>query len=106
MELPPLIQIALKEKLWRQKSVRDLKEAVTSGGLDKEFSDQALWSVEEFEYADEGPHHGGLGVTPTGSLDPFSGTGKCFGEKCTAETVNDFLKSVGSIQNALLFPIH
>jgi hypothetical protein len=105
MNLPPLIQIAIEEKLWSCESPQKLKDKIVSEGLDKECSRQARWSMETFEYADfqEGTSTG-FGVTPTGSLNPFSVVGKCSGESCLAQSTNDFIKTVGLYTEFSILP--
>jgi|GEM_PF-4633322 len=81
MDLPPLIQIAIREKLWDSESPRDLKDSLLRQGLNEELARQAKWSIDEFEYADTNQtSQGRFAVTPSGSLNPFSTVGKCFGE--------------------------
>ncbi len=105
MDLPPLIQIAIREKLWDSKSPRDLKDSLLTQGLNEELARQAKWSIDEFEYADTNQtSQGRFAVTPSGSLNPFSTVGKCFGEKCTLETTNDFIKSVGLYSECSALP--
>ncbi len=95
MDLPPIIKIALEERLWETNNPQDLKKRLILEGLDKEFSNQADWSISEFRYFDEPDNNAGFVVTPSGSLNPFSTVAKCFAESCTVEATDDFIKSVG-----------
>src|SRR5258705_3987822 len=104
MNLPPLIQIAIEEQLWNCRSPRQLREIMVAQGLGDEFSRQARWSIDEFDYAESGGTPDGFAVTPAGSLNPFSTVGKCLGEKCTAETTNDFIKTVGLYTEFTVLP--
>jgi hypothetical protein len=95
MDLPPLIKIAIEERLWESQSPQALKDKLIREGLDSEFSAQADWTIAQFPYVGEPDSDAGFVVIPSGSLNPFSPVAKCFAESCTAEATDDFIKSVG-----------
>lgn len=103
MTLPPVMQIIFDEELWSAASSQALKQKLMKGGLYKELARQGRWSLEEYEYVDASRRStsGGVangtvfGVTPSGTLNPFSPVGKCFSQGCVEAITDEFIKTVG-----------
>jgi len=106
MEIPPVIKIALEERLGSYRSARELREAMISADLETELTNQSEWTRDHFEYVDsvdatETTH---FTIAPSGALNPFSYVAKCVGESCTVKSVGQFVKAVGLYSETAVIP--
>lgn len=97
MELPPVLQIAISEELWKFGSPHQLARSIKADGLGGELHRQALWSQSNFEYDSIAARDlpSGFLVAPSVSLNPFSPAAKCSNPQCRAVATEDFVKTVG-----------
>lgn len=98
LDLPPVLQIATEEQLWRFSTPSELAKHLRRRGVLTELRRQSLWTRKHYLYDDDPDFHdipgGDFVITPTGSLNPFSPVAKCNDHGCRAKNAEDFLRSI------------
>lgn len=92
MNLPPVVQVILRERLYDAQSLSDLDTRLNRG-LGKELERQAAWTASHFKY----PSNLGADVfatTPLASLNPLSTFPRCTHDVCAAERIDTFARMV------------
>lgn len=103
--IPPVLKLALDASLHRHRTVESFCEELKTSGLEEEFKRQALWTITNYEYTPKRhvPETSlGFTVSASGSLNPFSATGKCSDMACRFQAIKHFITTIGLYSDGTL----
>ena len=104
--LPPVIELLASEDVLEIKSPHALRSVLETSGLLDELRQQAVWTIHNLEYADSQEREPSTNflLTPSGTLNPFSPTGKCSDISCRMAAAEKFAQSVALYADQIVVP--
>jgi len=103
-ELPPVVQLIVRQPptLTQLGDLEEFRKYVKR--LLPEFRRQALWTIENFNYPQDGKNRDirGFVIRPSTGLDPFSTFGKCTDLSCRVLNAQHIARSIGLYGDTVL----